>query len=103
MRKIIISTLFSTKQFFLAFFLFQGAVVFSQSDSTYVTAQRIIPPSPEAVSLGTVGFSNVNLYTGKADYSLPIYTINQNGISFPITLSYTGGGGIKVEEIASSA
>lgn len=102
MRKNTITRLFCLTLFLFVAFLFQATDVFSQNDTPYVTTQRIIPPSPEAVSLGRVGFSNVNLYTGKASYSLPIYTISQNGISFPIALSYTGGGGIKVEEIASS-
>ena len=102
MKNFILNRIIISTHFFLLFLLFNGSELFAQNDPPYVTTQRIIPPSPEAVSLGAVDFSNVNLYTGKVSYSLPIYNINQNGISFPITLSYTGGGGIKIEEIASS-
>lgn len=67
------------------------------------TLQNIIPPSPEAISISRISFSDVDLYTGKVNYSIPLYTISQNGISFPVSLNYVGGGGIKVEEVASSA
>ena len=92
------------KRFYLVLSLFLITTVhcYSQSDPPYSTLQRVIPATPEAMSLGQVGFSDINLYTGKANYSLPIYTVTQNGISFPITLSYTGGGGVKVEEVGSS-
>lgn len=81
---------------------FLSVLGYSQTTPPYSTLQRVIPPSPEAISIARVGFSDVNLYTGKASYSLPIYTISQNGISFPISLSYTGGGGIRVDEVGSS-
>lgn len=89
-------------------FLYLSTVLFligqsnGQSNTSYNTLQRVVPPSPEAGSLQQVNYSDVNLYAGKASYSLPVYTISQNGINFPVALSYTGGGGIKVEEIGSS-
>lgn len=86
----------------ICLFLIYCAGGFSQSTEPYSTLQRVIPASPEAISLGQVGFADANLYTGKASYSIPIYTISQKGISFPVSLSYTGGGGIKVEEVGSS-
>lgn len=82
---------------------FIASCTFSQSTTPYSTLQRVIPPSPEAISINRAGFSDVNLYTGKNNYSIPLYTINQNGISFPLTLSYIGGSGLKIEEVASSA
>ncbi len=84
--------------FLLLLYVSAGA----QTAGPYSTLQRVIPASPEAISLGQVGFSDANLYTGKASYSVPLFTVLQNGISFPLTLSYTGGGGIKVEEVGSS-
>jgi YD repeat-containing protein len=86
--------------FWVYFLMINGG--YSQANGPYSTMQRVMPPTPEAMAINKVGFSDVNLYTGKASYSIPIYTITQNGISFPISLSYTGGGGIKVEEVASS-
>jgi hypothetical protein len=70
--------------------------------SPYSTLQNVAPPSPEAISFVKQNFTDVSLYTGKINYSIPVYTLSQNGISFPISLSYSGGGGIKVEEVASS-
>lgn len=68
----------------------------------YSTLHDVIPPSPDASSVIRQNFSDVNLYTGKVNYSLPIYTISKNGYSHPLMLNYIGGGGIKVEEAASS-
>jgi hypothetical protein len=76
---------------------------YGQLTAPYNSSSRIIPPSPEAISINKVGFSDVNLYTGKMSYGVPLYTIEQNGFSYPISLAYVGGGGIKVEEVASSA
>jgi hypothetical protein len=76
---------------------------YGQLAAPYNSSSRLIPPSPEAISINRAGFSDVNLYTGKMSYGIPLYTIEQNGFTFPISLAYIGGGGIKVEEVASSA
>jgi hypothetical protein len=60
----------------------------------------IVPPSPEAASLAKFTEIPVSLYTGVPNISVPIYTIQQSGISIPISLNYHARG-IKVEEIAS--
>jgi hypothetical protein len=59
-----------------------------------------IPPSPNAASLGAFGNTPISLYTGKANVSIPFFTISQDNFSMPISLGYNGGG-VKVEEIAS--
>ena len=46
------------------------------------------PVSPEAGRLGTYGNVPVNLSTGQMNFPVPIYTINANGYSWPISLSY---------------
>ncbi|MFZ2783944.1 MAG: hypothetical protein WAZ36_06065 [Sediminibacterium sp.] len=61
---------------------------------------KVIPPSPDASSLGKYGEIPVGKYTGAASLSVPIYTISTGGIQIPISLSYNGSG-IKVEEQAS--
>lgn len=81
-------------------------LIFGQSLVTLAqtgTKLNVVPPSPEASSLIRTDFSDVNLYTGKVNYSIPLYTIQTGNLSFPISLNYTGGNGIKVSEIASSA
>jgi hypothetical protein len=60
----------------------------------------IIPPSPEAASLGKFTEVPVSHYTGVPNISIPIYTINAKGISIPIGLSYHARG-IQVGEMPS--
>ncbi|AUP78955.1 RHS repeat domain-containing protein [Flavivirga eckloniae] len=60
----------------------------------------IVPPSPEATSLAKFTEVPVSTYTGVPNISVPIYTIKQNGITIPISLTYHARG-IKVEEVAS--
>ncbi len=62
---------------------------------------KIVPPSPQASSFQVYGNTQVNNYTGSANVSIPIFTIKEGDLSLPIYLKYTGGNGIKVEEIAS--
>ncbi len=60
----------------------------------------IIPPSPNAASLGTYGDCPVNLFTGSPSISIPLYKIEEPGINLDIALNYNAKG-IKVEEVAS--
>jgi len=59
------------------------------------------PTSPNAYALDKVGKLPMDLFNGKANINLPIYTIELGDLSFPIGLSYNTGG-IKQNEIASS-
>ncbi|MEO1416305.1 MAG: hypothetical protein AAFW00_13550 [Bacteroidota bacterium] len=61
---------------------------------------EIIPPSPNAASLGEYGDVPVGYYTGIPDITIPIYNIAARDISLPISLSYHAGG-LKVAEEAS--
>ena len=61
---------------------------------------NLIPPSPESSSIIKYTNTNVNLYTGTPSLSIPIYTASFRNASIPISLNYTGFGGIKVEEVA---
>lgn len=60
----------------------------------------IVPPSPEASSLGKFVEIPVSHYTGIPKINVPIFEINFDGLTIPINLSYHARG-IKVEEIAS--
>ncbi|MDN5203085.1 hypothetical protein QQ008_16975 [Fulvivirgaceae bacterium BMA10] len=64
-------------------------------------APNIIPPSPNATAIQQHGNLDVGTYTGSANVSVPIYTITEKGLSVPISLSYSGSNGIKVQEMAS--
>lgn len=61
---------------------------------------KVIPPSPNAASLGKYGEVPVSLYTGIPNISVPLYEVKSGSLSIPISLSYNAGG-IRVEEIAS--
>lgn len=55
-------------------------------------------PTPNATSLGKYGDVPVSYYTGKADVSIPIYSMNDNGIPLNISLNYDTGG-VRVQEL----
>ncbi|WP_350284650.1 RHS repeat domain-containing protein [uncultured Croceitalea sp.] len=74
--------------------IFSGIVGHSQDVPT------VIPPSPEASSLGKFTEVPVSLYTGLPNISVPITTFEVGGRSFPVSLSYHARG-VKVNEIAS--
>lgn len=56
------------------------------------TRMQVKPPSAEAQSLGSFSEIPVDLYTGTVNISIPIYTVTQNDIQVPVSLSYHGGG-----------
>lgn len=60
----------------------------------------ILPPSPEASSLAKFTDIPVSHYTGLPQISVPIYSIEIDGLQIPISLLYHARG-IGVEEIAS--
>lgn len=62
-------------------------------------------PSANNSFLGVTGGStgaNVDLYTGSAQVNVPICNLASKELSIPISLSYTGGRGIKLQEYAGS-
>ena len=58
---------------------------------------QIMPPSSEAQSLGNFSEIPVDLYTGRTNINIPLFTIKYNDIEVPVSLSYHGGG-IKVDD-----
>ncbi len=76
----------------IIFFIFSSPV-FCQTN--YIP--NIIPPSPNASTLTKFSDVPVSPYTGTADVSIPIYTIQARGIEVPIGLDYHTGG-IKLKE-----
>ena len=61
---------------------------------------QIIPPSPNAASLGKYAEIPVSYYSGLPTVSIPLYEIEEKDISVPIALSYHASG-IKVDQEAS--
>lgn len=64
------------------------------------TPPVLIPPSPEASSLFKFVETPVNLNSGLANITVPIYTIQTKGVEIPISLNYHSRG-IQVGELAS--
>lgn len=60
-----------------------------------------IPPSPNASAMMRYGSIPVNLYTGTANISVPLYDLKGRDVSVPIMLNYQASG-IKVQDVASS-
>lgn len=82
---------------FLSFLFHQSQ---AQESSQDVEIQKIIPPTPNAASLGSYGNIPIGLYTGQPNISFPMYTIEYNDLSVPINLSYNYSG-LKVEDYPS--
>jgi YD repeat-containing protein len=81
----------------LAFAILIGANPALAQDETYV------PPAPASVSMIKAASTDVNLYAGKVEINVPIYTVKEGSLSTGISLKYTGGSGIKVQEIPGEA
>lgn len=82
----------------LLFFLKIG--LFAQPGPKMIDIPKVIPPSPNAASLGRYGDVPVGLYTGIPSISVPLYTATIGKISLPISISYYSSG-LKVNELAS--
>ncbi|MCB0493595.1 MAG: RHS repeat protein [Cyclobacteriaceae bacterium] len=80
---------------------FFTVLAFGQPSSpTDIEIKKIIPPTPNAASLGSYGNVPIGLYTGQPNVNFPLYEIQYNDIVVPINLSYNYSG-LKVEEYPS--
>lgn len=61
---------------------------------------EVLPPAPNAASLGKYGGINFNLSTGSMSTSIPVYTYSSRSLQLPLSISYNSNG-FKVDEIAS--
>lgn len=59
------------------------------------------PASPQTAALFKALAAPVSYYTGQPDVSIPIYTISQDGVELPITLSFNTSGIFVTEEATS--
>lgn len=57
--------------------------------------------NPSNTVLNALSSTPVNLHTGQANISIPIYEIPTHNKSYPLSLQYTGAGGIRVTDEAS--
>lgn len=86
-------------------FLGSPCLVYAQTSnpdpSNYTQVITILPPSPNAASLGKYGGVNLNLSQGALNFSIPLYDYSSTNIKLPLSLSYNSSS-IRVDEIASS-
>ena len=73
---------------------------YAQVDAGLENLRTVVPPSPNASSLGKFGEWPVSLYTGVPNISIPIYQLKGRSLSVPISINYHSSG-IRVGEIAS--
>ncbi len=62
--------------------------------------KRVVPPSPEAASLGQYGNIPISLYTGTPKISIPLAELTGSRLSLPVSLSYNATG-FKPQDVAS--
>lgn len=89
----------------MRYLLLFGAICFSlavsaQSTDGSLSFLRSIPPSPEAAQITRFGLFPVSTYTGLANVSIPICTIQDGSFKLPISIDYFSGG-LRVDELAS--
>ncbi|MCW3466428.1 DUF5977 domain-containing protein [Chitinophaga nivalis] len=63
-------------------------------------AKQVIPPGPEASSLGQYGNLPMNLFTGVPNIHIPLYELKGNSLTLPLSLSFNTTG-FKPAETAS--
>src|SRR4051794_4262891 len=64
----------------------------SSGTSSNSVNQLIVYPSPTASSIAVRASSNVDLYTGRASLTIPIYTLKSRTLAVPISLQYSSTG-----------
>lgn len=85
----------------LSLYSFFAGSAFGQDAPTMGSPlSKIIPPSPQAFSIGKYGSNPIGLHTGTVKYSVPFFTFDAGGgYKIPISVSYSSNG-VKVDEVA---
>lgn len=86
------------KQLALLFLMLVFQEIFGQRMDQIIS--NVIPPSPNAASLGKFIENPVGLYTGTPNINVPIYQLELGSLKLPISLSYHSSG-LKVDDISS--
>jgi len=76
-------------------------LIFASSGEIYAQNKVVMPPSPTPSALAKYVDRPVSYYTGIPEIKVPLWSINLKNYSLPVELNYHGGG-VKVEEEASS-
>lgn len=89
-----------TKTLLLCFVLLPVAALFAQSN-----LNNLGFPSPNNNFLNSVAGSSgvgVDLYTGAAQVNIPLCELSSRALNIPVSLQYTAGRGVKVQDYATS-
>lgn len=84
------------KKLLVCLLIFSNLLAYAQE----ALEENVIPPSPDAAKLAQFGITPTNLYTGAHNLSIPLHTIDFDGMALPISISYHSGG-VRVGEDAS--
>lgn len=60
--------------------------------SGYAQYNNMIPPSPQAASIGKFGEIPINVSTGSFNYGIPLFTLTEGDLSIPVSLQYNYNG-----------
>jgi Ataxin-1 and HBP1 module (AXH) len=78
------------------------SIIFINNNYSQISTINNSPiKSPEATAFVNANFMNLDEFTGKVNITIPLYTINLDGLEIPISLSYDTGG-VKVNTTASN-
>jgi hypothetical protein len=93
------------KPILIALWILNAGIAIGQNpitefSSNYDKPVQILPPAPNAASLGRYGGINLGLSSGTVNIDVPVYEYQSQNIKLPISISYTSSG-FKVDEIAS--
>jgi len=82
------------KNLLLIIFLFLSGYMMGQEPGD------IVAPSPTAAELGKYGMVPVGMFSGTAQYSVPLYEFKTQNLSLPVTLNYSTNG-LVVDQVSS--
>lgn len=88
------------KLLFFVFTVLVSIALNSQETDPSSFLTQLIPNNPDVASLGKFGDIPVNQYNGTANISVPIHTINFEGLNIPISINYNTSG-VRVDQEAS--
>lgn len=74
--------------------------VTAQGQTLEAAGTHVVMPSPNSWSAANEGNVDVDLYTGRLNYSIPLYVLKSRNLQVPITLQYSSDG-VKVDDLAS--
>ena len=96
------------KKLLLGLMLFGNLYCYSQIEaleqpqSSYIDHySNVTPQTPNAASFTQYGNTPVDYSTGVPQISIPLFTIEEDGVQVPISISYHASG-VKVDDLASS-